>query len=54
VLPAAMLPVWARQQGARIIHVDPQDPGPGHLWLRGAAGEVLPQLVRAAFGKGEA
>jgi NAD-dependent deacetylase len=53
VMPAALLPVWARQQGARIIHVDPHDPGEGHLWLRGPAGDVLPQLVRAAFGKAE-
>jgi NAD-dependent deacetylase len=53
VLPAALLPVWARQQGARIIHVDPHDSGHGHLWLRGPAAEVLPRLVRAAFGPAE-
>jgi NAD-dependent deacetylase len=50
VLPAGLLPLQAKQQGARIIHVDPNDPGEGEVWLRGTAGEMLPLLVRSAFG----
>ena len=49
IYPAAMLPGVARQHGAFVISIDPQEPGPSHLWLRGRAGDVLPQLVEAAF-----
>jgi NAD-dependent deacetylase len=52
VLPAAMLPVQAKQAGATVIQVDPHDAGAGTLWLQGTAGEVLPALVREAFGAG--
>jgi NAD-dependent deacetylase len=47
VLPAAMLPHWAREAGAKVITVDPSEPGRSHLWLPGKAGEVLPQLLDA-------
>lgn len=49
VLPAAMLPHDARANGARVITVDPQEAA-GDLWLRGTAGEVVPELFRLAFG----
>jgi NAD-dependent deacetylase len=51
VWPAAELPTWARQQGAKIITVDPSEPGRGHIWLPGKAGEVLPLLVDAVNGR---
>lgn len=50
--PAAALPGVARQNGAFVISVDPQEPGTSHVWLRGQAGDVLPRLVTAAFGSG--
>ncbi|MBL8795682.1 MAG: iron dicitrate transport regulator FecR [Planctomycetia bacterium] len=50
IYPAAMLPGLARQHGASVISIDPYEPGPSHVWLRGRAGEVVPQLVQAAFG----
>lgn len=50
VMPAAMLPGVAKEAGAKVIQIDPNDPGIG-LWLRGNAGNVLPQLIEAAFGK---
>src|SRR5262249_28786400 len=37
VWPAAELPTWARQQGAKVITVDPSEPGRGHIWLPGKA-----------------
>lgn len=50
VYPAARLPDMARQNGARIIDVNP-DPSPisryADLYLRGASGEVLPQVAAA-------
>ena len=49
IYPAAGLPSIARQQGAFVISIDPQEAGPGHVWLRGRAGDVLPRLVEAAF-----
>jgi NAD-dependent deacetylase len=49
VMPAAMLPHDARANGARVITVDPQEAA-GELWLRGTAGEVVPELFRVAFG----
>jgi NAD-dependent deacetylase len=50
IYPAATLPGVARERGAFVISVDPQEPGPAHVWLRGQAGDVLPKLVEAAFG----
>ncbi|OAI46246.1 hypothetical protein AYO44_11760 [Planctomycetaceae bacterium SCGC AG-212-F19] len=50
VWPAAELPTWAGQQGAKIITIDPSEPGRGHIWLPGKAGEVLPKLVEAVRG----
>jgi NAD-dependent deacetylase len=47
VLPAAMLPHWAREAGAKVITVDPEEPGRSHIWLPGMAGEVLPKLLDA-------
>lgn len=50
VYPAAFLPAQARAAGAAVITIDPR-PGDGDaLWLSGKAGEVLPVLVRRAFG----
>ncbi len=48
VWPAAQIPDEARRGGARVISIDPQ-PAAG-LWLAGTAAEVLPILVRSAFG----
>lgn len=48
VWPAAQIPQEARNAGARVISIDPQ-PASG-LWLTGTAAEVLPILVRSAFG----
>lgn len=50
VYPAAILPTDAAQAGATVIAVDPQ-PGDG-CWLQGTAADVLPKLVRDAFGSG--
>ena len=51
VEPAASLPLVARQSGAMVIEVNPQ-PTPltaaAQISLRGAAGELLPQLVALA------
>jgi NAD-dependent deacetylase len=49
VLPAATLPYVAKEQGAKIIQIDPADPGLGNFWLAGPAAEVMPRLVQAAF-----
>jgi NAD-dependent deacetylase len=48
VLPAAMIPVAARDSGARIIGIGPEV-DEGHVQLRSRAGAVLPALVSAAF-----
>lgn len=48
VYPAASLPFEAQASGATVITVDPVESGTG-LWLRGTAGEVLPQLIGDAF-----
>jgi NAD-dependent deacetylase len=50
VWPASLLPGIARQNGARVITVDPTEPGACHVWLRGSAAEILPMLVRRSFG----
>ena len=51
VNPAAQFPVVARQRGAQIIEVNPvptQLTASAHLVLTGAAGEILPAIVRAS------
>jgi NAD-dependent deacetylase len=51
VQPAASLPVWARQAGAKVIEVNPektQITRLADLFLAGASGELLPRLVAAA------
>jgi NAD-dependent protein deacetylase/lipoamidase len=48
VHPAAMLPSEARAAGARIIDIG-FEAGAGDVWLRGAAGEILPALATSAF-----
>ena len=45
VYPAAALPRWAKQAGAEIVVVDPEEPPAADQWLQGRAGEVLPRLV---------
>jgi NAD-dependent deacetylase len=50
VYPAAMLPARAAERGATVITVDPQPAA--DCWLRGTAVDVLPTLVRDAFGDG--
>jgi NAD-dependent deacetylase len=49
VMPAALVPHLAKEQGTVIIQVDPHDPGNGDLWLRGSAAEAVPRLVELAF-----
>ena len=53
VYPAASLPYEALKSGATVIEINP-DPTPlsalTDFAVRGEAGEVLPTLVRAAFG----
>ena len=52
VYPAAQVPEIALQAGAAVVHVNPQPQALGgqHEWLlAGAAGEVLPSLLQAAF-----
>ncbi|HVX10681.1 MAG TPA: Sir2 family NAD-dependent protein deacetylase [Pirellulales bacterium] len=48
VYPAAMLPLQAAEAGAMVIVIDPQ--ASEGCWLPGKAGDVLPKLVRDAFG----
>jgi len=50
VLPAAMLPAEARATGARVIVVDPDEPGTCDVWLRGGAATIVPMLFDRAFG----
>ncbi|WP_321350361.1 NAD-dependent deacylase [Halopseudomonas oceani] len=52
VYPAAQVPEVALRAGAAVVHVNPQPQALGgrHEWLlAGAAGEVLPSLLQAAF-----
>ncbi len=49
VQPAASLPVAAREAGARVIEINPEPSEitpTAHFLLKGASGEVLPQIVR--------
>ncbi|MCA9176416.1 MAG: iron dicitrate transport regulator FecR [Planctomycetales bacterium] len=50
VLPAAMLPLAAKSNGARVIAIDPQ-PTEADIWLSGSAAQVTPQLVAAALSR---
>ena len=52
VQPAAGIPLLARQAGAKMVQVNPMGTqlDDACTWsLRGAAGEVLPKLLQAAF-----
>jgi NAD-dependent deacetylase len=52
VYPAAQIPGLARQAGARVVQINPTSTGLDREcnWsLRGAAGTMLPRLMRAAF-----
>lgn len=55
VEPAASLPWTAHRHGATVVVVNPTDEGqgrgPGVRFLLGPAGEILPQLVSAAWLK---
>lgn len=48
VLPAALIPAYAKDAGANVTTIDPGEGG-GDIWLRGTAGDVLPRLVERAF-----
>ena len=53
VYPAAQVPQIAARSGACVVHVNPQPVAVGgarEYSLAGAAGTLLPQLLRAAFG----
>ena len=50
VWPAANLPDHARAAGARVIVVNPQK-SKGDIWLQGTATEVVPKLLKEAFGR---
>lgn len=53
VYPAAQVPQIALRNGATVVHINPQPMavgGPREHSLQGAAGEVLPRLLEAAFG----
>lgn len=52
VQPAARIPLMARQAGASVVEINPTSTGMDCecTWsLRGAAGEIMPILVQAAF-----
>lgn len=52
VQPASLLPMNARQAGARVVHVNPMRPPLDEAWdwsLQGAAGRVMPRVLRSAF-----
>jgi NAD-dependent deacetylase len=50
VWPANTLPQKARAHGAYLIAIDPECQEDVDLWIPGKAGEILPQMVNAAFG----
>lgn len=50
VWPAAGLPLYAKERGAKLIEVNPYAADFGGVWLQGAAAEVVPRLVQMAFG----
>lgn len=52
VQPAAQIPSMAKQAGASVVEINPISTGNDRecTWcLRGAAGEIMPRLVQAAF-----
>lgn len=52
VQPAARIPALAKQAGASVVQINPTSTGLDHecRWsLRGAAGEIMPSLLQAAF-----
>ena len=49
VFPAALLTLLAKEQGATVVAIDPNETA-SDLWLAGAAGEVMPELLHEAFG----
>lgn len=52
VQPAAQIPQLALEQGACVVHINPQPQActkPEEYSLVGKAGEILPQLLRQAF-----
>ena len=52
VYPAAQVPQIALRNGAQVVHINPQaveTSSPREHGQQGAAGVLLPQLVRAAF-----
>ncbi len=54
VYPAAALPGMARDAGAVVVEINPEETplsGEAHLVLRGAAGVVLPELERLIDGE---
>lgn len=54
VQPAASLPLVAREAGATVVEINPQRTAlsdVAHFAIIGKAGEVLPALVREAFGQ---
>ena len=54
VQPAASLPVVALQAGATVIEINPNKTPITdllHYSLQGQSGEILPQLVQAAWGQ---
>lgn len=57
VYPAAEMPRLAWRAGATLIHVNPQaraSQGEREYALAGPAGEMLPELIRQAFGSSQA
>ena len=53
VYPAAKIPRVALERGARVIEINLEPTelsGVAHLSLRGKTGELLPEIVRRAFG----
>lgn len=59
VMPACLIPRYAKRHGAKIIEVNP-DPsafvreGISDLFLQGKAGEILPELVKKVLENGSA
>lgn len=53
VFPAAGLPVIAKENGAKVIVIDPESGG-GDLWFAEKSEVLLPRLVKLAFEDGAA
>lgn len=54
VQPAAQIPLIAQESGATVLHINPQPVplgGERAFGLVGKAGEILPDLLRRAFGR---